>query len=92
MESIRAHKSIRARNATAPERGRIADIGGCLRCAITGCERSQQKARALLNHLVGGYEQVGRHSQAECLCCFEVDDHFELGRRLYRKVGRFVAA
>src|SRR3974390_1247539 len=46
----------------------------------------------LLDHLVGGHEQTRRHGQAERLRRFEVDDRFELGRRLHRKIGRFVAA
>src|SRR5262249_31797451 len=42
--------------------------------------------------LVGSHEQTGRHCEAERLRGFEVDDCFEFGRRLHRKVGRFVAA
>src|SRR5215472_15114682 len=48
--------------------------------------------RASLDHPVGGHEQAGRHGQAERLRRFEIDDRFELGRRLHRKVGGLVAA
>jgi hypothetical protein len=38
-----------------PERGRIADIGGCLRRAITGREQMRQ-IEPLFDHLVGAGE------------------------------------
>src|SRR5262245_21462267 len=44
------------------------------------------------DHLVGGHEQAGWYRQAERLRRFEVDDRFELGRRLHRKVGGLVSA
>src|SRR5262245_4714965 len=44
------------------------------------------------DHLIGGKEQPGWHGQAERLRRFEVDDRFELGRRLHRKVGGLVSA
>jgi hypothetical protein len=52
---------------------------------VTGCDDS-------FDHLIGGHEQAGRHGQAERLRRFEVDDRFELGRRLHGKVGGLVAA
>ena len=44
------------------------------------------------DHLIGGKEQAGWHGQAKRLRRFEVDDRFELGRRLHRKVGGLVSA
>ena len=40
-----------------PESGRIADIGGCLKCAISGREQMQQGA-VLFDHLVGNGEHA----------------------------------
>src|SRR5262249_56460611 len=53
--------------------------------AFTGSNRS-------FDHLIGGKEQAGWHGQAKRLRRFEVDDRFELGRRLHRKVGGLVSA
>jgi hypothetical protein len=47
---------------------------------------------ALKVPLVGCHEQPWRHSQTEGLGRLEVDGRFELGRRLHRRVGRFVSA
>jgi pimeloyl-ACP methyl ester carboxylesterase len=49
-------------------------------------------APRLFDHLVGGHEQARRHGQAERFRGLEVERGFELGRRLHRKIGRFVAA
>jgi hypothetical protein len=52
----------------------------------------QKRTLVLLDHLVGGQKQAGRYRYAERLRCLEADNGFELGRRLYRKIGRLVAA
>ena len=43
------------------------------------------------NHLVGAGEQRWRHVEAERLCGLEIDHQLELGRLLYRQVGRLLA-
>jgi hypothetical protein len=48
--------------------------------------------RALLDHLVGAEQDRGRDRQADRLCSFWVDHHFELGRSLNRRLGRLRAA
>src|SRR5258708_22748944 len=45
----------------------------------------------LLDHLVGTGEQRVRHSQAERLRGFQVDDQLVLHRRLHWQVGRLLA-
>jgi Oxidoreductase molybdopterin binding domain len=51
-----------------------------------------QQTASLFDHLVGGYQQAGRHSQAKGLRSLEVDGRFELCRRLHRQFGGLVAA
>src|SRR6266403_4439434 len=46
----------------------------------------------LFDHLIGGDQQAGRHGQAERLRSLEIEDRFELGRRLHWKIGWLVAA
>src|SRR3954452_9050906 len=50
-----------------------------------------QQTASLFDHLVGGDQQARRNGQAKCLRRFEVDDGFELRRRLHRKVGGLCA-
>src|SRR5262245_58024054 len=45
---------------------------------------------ALFDHLIGACEQAIRYGEAERLRRLEIDHQLVLGRRLYRKVGRFV--
>src|SRR6476660_69481 len=49
---------------------------------------NKRHRNTLLNHLVSGGEQRGRHGEAERLGCLEVHHQFELGWLLDRKVGR----
>src|ERR1017187_10409963 len=51
-----------------------------------------QQTASLFDYLVGGDQQAWRHSQAERLRRFQVDDRFVLGRCLHRKVARLSAA
>ena len=74
----------------AHESGRIADIGGCLKCAKTSCEQSQQPAQ-LFDHLVGAGEQYRWNVDAERLGGLQVDDEIELGGPQDRQVGRLSA-
>jgi len=46
----------------------------------------------LLDHLVGGEDELGRNLQAERFCGLAVDDQLELGRLDDRQVGRLGAA
>jgi hypothetical protein len=57
--------------------------GVCLDMSALG----QKRTSVLLDHLVGGQKQAGRDHYVERLRCFEIDDGFELGRRLYRKIA-----
>jgi hypothetical protein len=47
---------------------------------------------SLFDYLVGGQKQAGRYRFAERLRGREIDNGFELDRRLYPKIGRLVAA
>src|SRR5438876_1572772 len=44
-----------------------------------------------LDHLVGAGDEGWRHLEAECLRGFQLDHELELGRLLYRQVGRLLA-
>jgi hypothetical protein len=44
------------------------------------------------NHLVGAQKERLRNFEVERLNGREIDDKLEFGRRLYRKIGRLVAA
>src|SRR6185369_15937668 len=44
---------------------------------------------ALFDHLIGASEQRWRHSEADRLSGLEVDDQFEFGGLLNRKITRF---
>src|SRR6478672_794728 len=46
----------------------------------------------LLNGLGGGREKCRRYCQAKLFCCLEIDDEFEFGGCLHRKIGRFFAS
>src|SRR6266481_29159 len=59
--------------------------------AKSGREQSQQSS-ALFDHLVCAREQRCWHVEAECLRGLEIDDHFDLGRKLDRQVAGFRAA
>src|SRR5947209_8103442 len=52
-------------------------------------DRTSLRLAHSLDHLVGGGEQRRRHGEAERLGSPEVNDEVELGRLLYRHVGRF---
>jgi hypothetical protein len=45
----------------------------------------------LFDHLVGACEERGRHREAECLGCFEIDHQLVLSGRLHRQVGWLLA-
>jgi hypothetical protein len=46
---------------------------------------------ASFDHFVGKSNQLIRHGKSEGLGGFEVDDQFEFGRRLHRKIGKLGA-
>src|SRR5262245_42625839 len=54
--------------------------------------RLSQQHSCSFEYLVGRHEQAGRDSETERLRAFEIDDRFEFGCSLHRKVSRFVAA
>jgi hypothetical protein len=45
--------------------------------------------RSLFDHLVGAGDQWGWHFKAEDLRGFQINNQFEFGRLLYRKIGSF---
>jgi hypothetical protein len=45
----------------------------------------------LLDYLVGGREQFGRHVESERPGGLKIDDKLEFGRLLYWKIGRTLA-
>src|SRR5215813_5363881 len=53
--------------------------------------RSKRHLASLLDNLVGADEQRGRHGETERLGSLHVDDKCELGRLLYRQIGRLGA-
>ena len=53
--------------------------------------RDEARAECLLNNLVGRGQQRFRDGEAERLGGLEVDDQFELGRRLNGEIGGFCA-
>src|SRR5438034_10532505 len=55
-------------------------------------DRTSLRLAHSFDHLVGSYQQAGRHRQAKRLRGFEVKYRLVLGRRLHRKVCRFRAA
>ena len=48
---------------------------------------NRSKIVFLIDDLVGGHLHDQRHREAECLCRFEIDDEFDLGRLHHRKLG-----
>ena len=50
-----------------------------------------QRAKGLVNHLIGAGEQHRRHVKAQRLGGLEIDDQLEFGWLLDGKVGRFGA-
>ncbi len=50
-----------------------------------------QQTASLFDHLVGADEQRGRHGEAERFGRLHVDHELDLGRLLYRQVGRLGA-
>ena len=59
-----------------------------LRCPLC----AKRRHRSLFDHLVGGDQETGRDGEPQRPRGFQVDNGFELGRRLHRKVGWLVAA
>jgi hypothetical protein len=58
-------------------------------CAICGPLRRSKTV--LLDDLVGGREQIGRHGDAQRLRSLEIDDQLYFGGLLDRQIGRLVA-
>src|SRR5947209_18843974 len=54
-------------------------------------DRTSLRLAHSLNHLFGTDEQRWRRIERERLRSFEIDDELELGRCLYRKVGRLLS-
>ena len=72
-----------------PKSGHCRATVGCLLCATSGCEQSQQVA--LFNHLVGALLEEQRNIEAERLGGLGVDGHLKFGRQLDRKLRRLCA-
>jgi hypothetical protein len=58
-------------------------------CPLYPQERTYaaQQTALLFDHLVRACDERGRHREAECLGCFEIDHQLVLSGRLHRQVG-----
>src|SRR5215813_208288 len=43
--------------------------------------------RRILDHLIRSCQHIGRNRQTDLLCCFQIDDEFELRWLLHGKIG-----
>src|SRR6516165_5107985 len=77
-------------SALPPKSGHRARRWACPLCANSG-QTHRSKKKLLFDHLVGAGEQRWGNGEAERFGCVQIDDQFELGGRLHRKLARLRA-
>jgi len=91
LQEMRSPHIFTRKSRVQPKEILITSAKRLLQQYLPAADSCSAAINRLFDHLVSRDEQTGRrHGQAECLRGFKVEERFEPGRRLHRKVPGFV--